>query len=59
MLKRERFWALTIEFWRGDLQAGAKPTEGVTHRRHYFFFRHPPGHCLTTSHVSGGLSHAL
>ena len=42
MLKREQFWCLTIEFWRGDLEAGAKPTEGVTHRRHYFYFRHPP-----------------
>ena len=42
MLKRERFWCLTIEFWHGDLEAGARPTEGVTHRRHPFFFRHPP-----------------
>ena len=39
---RERFWCLTIEFWHGDLEAGAKPTEGVTHRRHLFYFRHPP-----------------
>jgi hypothetical protein len=42
MLKREKLWSLTIEFWRGDLEARAKPTEGVTHRRHYFYFRHPP-----------------
>jgi hypothetical protein len=42
MLKRERFWALTIEFWPNAVESGARPTEGVTHRRHYFFFRHPP-----------------
>ena len=42
MLKREQFWCLTVEFWHGDLEAGARPTEGVTHRRHYFFFKHPP-----------------
>lgn len=34
MLKRERFWCLMIEFWHGDLEAGARP--------HPFFFRHPP-----------------
>ena len=36
MLKRERFWCLTIEFWQGDVEAGGKP------RPHPFFFRHPP-----------------
>ena len=39
---RERFWALTIEFWPNAVASGTKPTEGVTHRRHYFYFRHPP-----------------